>query len=563
VEHPEVFYTQQWALAMQRAYGSSLLPFLVLAYEDETLVGVASLATDSQQRTATFLAATTADYCLFLSPPSYQQPFAENVFSELAKAGVRRVELANLASDPSAVSAIRSAAARSGYHVFLRPAYLCGLVELGGADARVKMKSNCLGKGMFRRNANKLSQQGPVTLNHVCTWNEMEGIFMNFIYAHVGRFLVTGRISNLAHAARRRFLEELARALSSSGWLKFTRLIVGDREIAWNYGFQFSDSWFWYQPTFVNGLEALSPGYCLLTKIIIEACDIEELRVVDLGLGAEGYKERFANGARATQHGTLNQSFVRHVLTIVRYGLATFVKRSPWLESTLRKLMGRFSAGQRRLRSVGLRAFISWVLVRLRNFLSCRDEVFFYQWRQGPSETAVSDDAPLQLAPLNLETLADAAIHYEGDTETYDYLLRSAARLRQPDVRGVVLLSADGSPVHFCWVRAFQDFPIAELGIQLESPGPLAEMIFDCWTPTAFRGHGYYGAAVARTAQASVRQGRDPWIFSAGSNQSSMQGLAKTGFQHRFSMVRRKTLMIQRVTKVPCPDHVLEVSVGS
>ncbi len=51
MEHPEVFYTHQWALAARRAFGESLLPILMLAYEGEKLAGVAALATDPTQKT--------------------------------------------------------------------------------------------------------------------------------------------------------------------------------------------------------------------------------------------------------------------------------------------------------------------------------------------------------------------------------------------------------------------------------------------------------------------------------------------------------------------------------
>ena len=95
--------------------------------------------------------------------------------------------------------------------------------------------------------------------------------------AHVARFLATGRISNIATAQRRVFLSELARLLSGSGWLALSRMLVADRPIAWNYGFCFHGSWFWYQPTFDSSYERLSPGYCLLSRIISEACDQEEM----------------------------------------------------------------------------------------------------------------------------------------------------------------------------------------------------------------------------------------------------------------------------------------------
>ena len=48
MEQPQVFYTDEWALAVQRAYHAALRPLLFLAYdEQEALTGVAALATDS------------------------------------------------------------------------------------------------------------------------------------------------------------------------------------------------------------------------------------------------------------------------------------------------------------------------------------------------------------------------------------------------------------------------------------------------------------------------------------------------------------------------------------
>jgi len=36
MECPQVFYTYEWAMAVQRAYGGSLVPLLMLAYEGES-----------------------------------------------------------------------------------------------------------------------------------------------------------------------------------------------------------------------------------------------------------------------------------------------------------------------------------------------------------------------------------------------------------------------------------------------------------------------------------------------------------------------------------------------
>src|SRR5271167_1527543 len=99
MERPEVFYTHEWALAVSRAYHASITPLLMLAYQQESLVGVAALAMDASQKGATFIAGTTADYCDFVSRPELRSEFLELVFSELRDLKIRMLVLANLPAD--------------------------------------------------------------------------------------------------------------------------------------------------------------------------------------------------------------------------------------------------------------------------------------------------------------------------------------------------------------------------------------------------------------------------------------------------------------------------------
>jgi len=562
MESPEVFYTHEWALAMQRSYGSVLVPFVVLAYEGERLVGVAALATDRGQQIASFLAGTTADYCDFLSHPSERGEFAEAVLEELRKAGIRKLQFANLPEDSATRAAILNATRRSGYHAFFRPAYLCARVLLGKGEDRAGLKSTHLRKNMFRRNMTRLGKEGVVTLAHARSWEDVEPLLPKFVVAHVARFLATGRSSNLRSACRRLFLKELGRSLSTSDWLTLTRLMVGDHAIAWNYGFQFGGSWFWYQPTFDGKFEALSPGYCLLTHIVAEACDQSTMQIVDLGLGAEGYKERFSNGTRATVHGTLNQSRLPHLLTIARYRASCLLQRSPQLESVARRAMTYGQAIYRRYRGSGIIDLVRWGLRRCRQLIYRHDQVVFYVWTGEPSPD--SRNPPLRLEPLTLEILATAAMQFEDDAETYDYLLRSARRLREGKHLGFALLNQENIAVHFCWVGEFEGFFMQELQINLEAPSSKAVMIFDCWTPISMRGQGYYGLAASLLARKSVSTGNEPWIFSAASNKGSVRGLENSGFEERYSLVRTKILMRKSVKKTATRGYrPTEVTVGS
>jgi CelD/BcsL family acetyltransferase involved in cellulose biosynthesis len=152
-----------------------------------------------------------------------------------------------------------------------------------------------------------------------------------------------GRVSNIAYPDRQVFLAELAKALSSMGWMALTRLSVGDRAVGWNYGFRFAGSWFYYQPTFDTALQQYSPGVCLLSKMVEEACDDATIDVIDLGLGAEGYKERFATGVRETLHITMATSAAICLKAKMRYQAATMVKSVPRLENWIRSLLRQAS----------------------------------------------------------------------------------------------------------------------------------------------------------------------------------------------------------------------------
>jgi len=560
MECPEVFYTHQWAHAVQYAYRDSLVPWLFLQYEGEELRGIVALAT--AQGTATFLSGTTADYSDFISHPADRASLVDAVFSELHTAGVKEIVLPNLPADSASVDALRSAARKFPYQIFSRMGYSCAQVRLGSDQDRQQLKTRLDKRKIFRRAMNVLVRQGNVTLRHRTTWDAIEPSLPEFSLAHVARFLATGRISNLASAKRRAFLTELARLLSVNGWLVLSQLSVGGSGIAWNYGFRFRSTWFWYQPTFDSQFEQISPGSCLLTKIIGEACDIPQMQTVDLGLGAEEYKERVANTARTTLHVTITSSWKNKAKAMMRYRAARAVKSWPALETQIRRGVKRLNSIRESLEKSSTQERLAWCGRRATKVIASREEVLFYEWTPASARTAQIPSS-LRKEALTLEVLAQAAMYFEGDLQTEAYMLRAAMRLRSK-ATGFAFFNEEGVPVHFCWTAAFEGFYMAELKMKLNASSANDWLIFDCWTPHLVRGRGYYGMAVKELAMHLTSEARSPWIFSASSNQASLRGLAKTGFERRFSMVRRKVLMMQWVRRVlPMAHSNVEVLVGS
>jgi len=550
-DQPQVFCTWEWAVAVQRAYRSTLRPLLFLAYDErELLCGVAALAADAAGKQVSFLCATTGDYCDFLSAPELKPAFVAGVLAELNKQGIAAVTLTNLPADSDTVAAVRRASPKNGYQRFARTAYRCAQVVLGKLERRQGENTPVLPRErIVRRFANAMGREAPVRLDHARSWDGVEPLLPQFIQAHVARFLTTGRISTLVCPERRAFLEELAKLLSDRGWLVLTRMMSARKVFAWNYGFQYQHTWFWYQPTFDSAVEKYSPGFCLLSKLIEEAASSELM--VDLGLGAEEYKDVFSNQTRETLCVVLNQSAVSHCRGALRYYTAEIVKASPRVEAAFRTTRERWCRMKERIRLQGTAGTLSRLGNRFRRLFWSACEVFFYEW-QG---SAVADARSLKIQTLGLNDLASAALQFAGDEATLSYLLRAAARVREGKAEGYGLVDQRGGFLHFAWVTAFDGFWLSELNAEVDAPAPACVMLFDCWTPPGARGHGYYGQTVALVAKRMQAEGKRPWIFSAASNVASARGLEKAGFERRYSLVRQRVLWWQRI-KAKTPADV-------
>jgi CelD/BcsL family acetyltransferase involved in cellulose biosynthesis len=550
VEQPQVFYTYEWALAVWRAYSGTLRPLVILAYDEkESLCGIAALATGASGKQASFLCASTGDYCDFLSLPEQRLALVGSVFAELRKQGVDSMAFANLPADSTTLGVLRQAARQERYFCFVRRGYVCAQVSLSLLERRKEGKLVAPGGKRLRRLVNAMAHTAPVRFDHARSWNAVEPILPEFLRAHVARFLEIGRISNLADPKRQEFLTELARLLSGPRWFVLSRLITGEKTVAWHYGFQFRGTWFWYQPTFDGSLERYWPGFCLLTHAIQEALENPAMKTVDLGLGSEAYKAKFANASRETLYVTLHHSFPRHFGSVFRDRAAAAVRYYPALEKCAEAFRKRLGALREDVHREGARQTLAWNASQLVGRLWTRDELFFFEWKDCAPSAPVSNK--VQLRPLDLVQLSAAASRYIDDSSTLAYLLRSAHRLREKKAEGLVLVDAGGTPLHFAWVAEFAGFFLPELNARLEAPSPDAALLFDCWTPEAERSRGHYGRAIALIAEKVRSAGKRPWIFSMANNTASVRGIEKAGFERRYSLVRQRLFNLQRITGQP------------
>ena len=537
MEHPEVFFTYQWSLAVSRAFQATLTPLLLLVYEVNELCGVAAFAQDKENQTrAYFLTASTADYCDVVSAPAARRAVLELVLQEIANLGVRELILANLPADSSTSKELRAASRARHFHFASRPAYECGLVEFGNENERKAMVRTVTHKSREQRGLKRLSSLGTVGVRHLVNLDEAIECLPQFFGAHVSRFLATGRISPLIRPERRLFLQELTTLLAEEGWLRISRLELNQDPVAWNYGFIFGGSWFWYMPSFKVEYEDCSPGSCLLRLLVEQGCADPALKELDLGLGDESYKNRFATSVRKTHHVHLSHTLNRHVLVVGGQFITTGAVRFPTAAGRLRQTREIARSLAARLRDQGMGATLAHVGRRTVRAGVSEEEILFFE----APETDESRITNLQIGPVTWENLAESAIANADDPDTLHYLLRSAVRLKQGNATGFLLQDQEKRAVHFLAVTDFNGFHIAEISHKLTSNNAEDAMIFDCWTPARFRGLGYYSAAIRQAATDLRNKGKKIWIFCGASNRPSVRGILKAGFAYRHSLVRTR-----------------------
>ena len=547
MENPEVFFTYQWALAASRGFQKHLSTLLFLVYDFDQLAGVAALAIDPKApRAAFFLTSSTADYCDIVSTPGNRRAVILALLEEIQKLGLHDLVLANVPANSATLQELPGVASSRRFYVTSRSAYSCGVVQLSSEGQRQTLLRSLSGKSREKRALKRLTTLGSVKVMHLTEPEQIGASLESIVSAQISRFLASNRVSPLVGPERRAFLQQLSDLLSQSGWLKISQLEIDGRPVAWNYGFRFGGSWFWYLPTFEMEYAHVSPGSCLLRLLVEEGAKDTSLRWLDLGLGEESYKDRFANEMRQTRYVRVSSSLPRHVVSVGRQMLSTTAARFPEFGDKLRGARASYRTVVDRIRETGVAATAQYSMRRAVHSIASQDEVLIFE---AADPVLAEPQVSSHLVPLTKEHLVEGSISNAGDPPTLRYLMRCARRLTEPGASGFVLEDETGRPVHFLWITKYDGFRLSEIDHNIEPSCANAAMIFDCWTPVADRGRGHYAAAIRQLTARLQQEGRSPRIFSGATNVSSLRGILKAGFRYQFSFIRRTRLGRSAVTR--------------
>jgi hypothetical protein len=170
-------------------------------------------------------------------------------------------------------------------------------------------------------------------------------------------------------------------------------------------------------------------------------------------------------------------------------------------------------------------------------------QVILLEWDgDNRSNSQSTIPAAANIVPVDLNLLAEAAMHYEGDSETLNYLLRASALLAAK-ASGFASVDDAGIPLHFCWTTDFDLSSFQQLDHRLSNHNSDCVLISNCWTPVSFRDEEYKQAALCALASRLRAAGKRTWTAVPSRDIRRAREMEEAGFVRRFSATGKHHLV--------------------
>jgi CelD/BcsL family acetyltransferase involved in cellulose biosynthesis len=182
------------------------------------------------------------------------------------------------------------------------------------ADRRVANKSS------LRRRCNYFKKAGDLRFYRCGSESEILGYMETFFHQHISRRAVTEAPSQFLDQSERAFYCDLVCKLFNRGWMRSDVVLFNGEPIAFHYGFEYRNRFYWYKPSFDIRYADRSPGQVLI-KYLLEDTIERGLHEFDFTVGSEDFKHRFANDVRRNMRVTVVRSSVDYWLSRSRLWL--------------------------------------------------------------------------------------------------------------------------------------------------------------------------------------------------------------------------------------------------
>jgi CelD/BcsL family acetyltransferase involved in cellulose biosynthesis len=258
---------------------------LMIAVTDS---GVAPMYEDSGM--LYFVGSGGSDYLDFVGAPSAEVIAAMLTACRAKMSEFVGVMLYHVPTWSKNVAAIRGAAEQMGLDLFEEGELPTPVMQVAGREEEARKATR---KESLLRNENGFKKMGDLRVTQHRHAAEVLPQLPAFFDQHQRRWNATDTPSAFNDEKQKRFYEALVQAMGDGGMLRFTRVELDGRPLAFHLGFACGGRYIYYKPTMETDIDKRSPGQVMLRHVLLDAIE-DAARVLDFGLGDEAYKLRFA-----------------------------------------------------------------------------------------------------------------------------------------------------------------------------------------------------------------------------------------------------------------------------
>ena len=299
-----VFQAFAWHLCWWKAFHGSHELFVILAYVDSRLVGIAPMMIArhmgpiGQLRSGVcFIGSVNdaSDYCDFITDPDV--PGVLHALLEEMNPGkndFHRIDLSHFPGHSPNKAAILEYFASQDARITVEFQADAPVRILGDSQADRKAAN----KSSLKRHTRYFEKSGDLRFHQCGSEQEILGYLDTFFEQHKARRARTDSPSQFLDPAQRFFYRELVTEAFRCGWLRFDVVLFNGAPLAFHFGFEYRGRFIWYKPAFDIQYASRSPGEVLL-KFLLDDAIGKGLEEFDFTVGSEPFKYRFSNRTRS------------------------------------------------------------------------------------------------------------------------------------------------------------------------------------------------------------------------------------------------------------------------
>jgi CelD/BcsL family acetyltransferase involved in cellulose biosynthesis len=289
-----LFQTHEWLSGWCRTFGRGDPSWIVLRDADGTLRAGACLSALPANGIASAANVHSGTWDVL----ARDEAARSQLWAAIADLGANRMHFRGLPQSGPSGSLARKELRRAGYSVLSVPGMRSPWLALPASWEQLLASLSSSMRSRIRRTERTLEKHGSLSFRTVSGGAELERELERFLALEASGWKGHNGSAISSEPSTERLYRDFALAAAAQGWMRMYTLELDGQLIAASYACVFAGECVLLKMAFDETRSALSPGSCLLARVIRSAIEEEHLSACDLLGEADRYKLRWAPEVR-------------------------------------------------------------------------------------------------------------------------------------------------------------------------------------------------------------------------------------------------------------------------